>query len=210
MLRTLAEKVDPRHTALIIIDMQNDFCDDEGSCARDGQDLRLVQAIVPTIQQLTGAARASGALVIFVRVAHDATTDSEVRLERRRADRAPTCIEGTWGADWYGDLRPRQSDVVVTKHRFSAFINTPLDLILRSRAIRTIVLTGTQTQVCVESTARDGHMLDYYTVIAEDGVACSDPAIHEASLSVLGRHFADIVSAQAIAQVWAKAPSTRA
>jgi ureidoacrylate peracid hydrolase len=203
MLTTLAEKVAPEHTALVVIDMQNDFCDDEGACARNGDDVRVVQAIVPTLHTLTAAARRAGALVVFVRVSHDESTDSEVRLQHRRGHKLPVCTEGTWGVDWYADLRPQQGDVVVTKHRFSAFINTPLDLILRSRQIRTLVVTGTATNVCVESTARDGHMLDYYVVFPEDGAASPDLAAHEATLHNIRKHFGDVVKADGVVQVWA-------
>lgn len=202
MLKMLAEKLDPKHAALLIIDMQNDFCDDEGASARNGQDLTHVQAIVPTLHRLAGAARQAGASVIFVRVSHDETTDSEVRLEHRNPDRVPTCIEGTWDAEWYADLRPAEGDIVVTKHRFSAFINTPLDLILRSRGIRTIIPTGTVTNVCVESTARDGHMLDYYVVFPADGAGPTDLDAHEATPKNIRQHFGDVVSSDEIIAVW--------
>ena len=202
MLTTLAEKVAPEHTALIVIDMQNDFCDDEGACAQNGQDLSSVRAIVPTIQELAADARAAGATVVFVRVSHDDTTNSEVFLERRIGRKNEVCTEGTWGADWFGDLRPQQGDVVVTKHRFSAFIDTSLDLVLRSRGVRTIVLTGTATNVCVESTARHGHMLDYYVVFPSDGSASSDLAAHEATLHNIRAHFGAVVPAAEVGALW--------
>ena len=202
MLTTLAEKLAPQHTALLVIDMQNDFCDDEGACARNGDAVRIVQTIVPTLDELAAAARSAGALVMFIRVAHDENTDSEVRLQHRREHKAPVCVEGTWGADWYADLRPKPGDVVLTKHRYSAFINTPLDLILRSRGVRTLVVTGTATNVCVESTARDGHMLDYYVVLPEDAAATPDPAAHEATLYNIRKHFGDVVKAEQIQVIW--------
>ena len=209
MLRTLAEKVAPEHTALIVIDMQNDFCDDEGVCAQNGDDLRSVQAIVPKIQQLATEARAAGATVVFVRVSHDDSTNSEVYLERRIGRKANPCTEGTWGAEWYGELRPEPSDVVITKHRYSAFIDTSLDLVLRSRNVRTIVVTGTTTNVCVESTARHGHMLDYYVVVPEDAAAASDLAAHEATLHNIRKYFGDVVSATELEALWRVAASTK-
>ena len=137
-----------------------------------------------------------------MRVSHDESTDSEARLAHRRGHKLPVCVEGTWGADWFADLRPKDGDVVVTKHRFSAFINTPLDLILRSRRISTLVVTGTATNVCVESTARDGHMLDYYVVFPEDGTAAPDLPAHEATLHNIRKHFGDVVKAEEVAAVW--------
>jgi ureidoacrylate peracid hydrolase len=208
MLTTLAQKVAPGHTALLVIDMQNDFCDDEGACAQNGQDVKIVQAIVPTLHHLAGAAREAGALVVFIRVSHDESTNSEAYLERRKGRNADVCTEGTWGVDWYAELRPQDGDVVVTKHRFSAFIDTSLDLILRSRGIRTIIPTGTATNVCVESTARHGHMLDYYVVFPEDTSASTDLPAHDATLHNIEKHFGDVVKAADIAAVWAKAPVT--
>ena len=205
MLKSLAEKVAPSHTAFIMIDMQNDFCDDEGACAQNGDDVAIVQAIVPTLRELVVSARQAGALIVFVRVSHDETTDSPARLERRSKRKAPVCVEGTWGVDWYSDLQPQPGDVVVTKHRFSAFINTPLDLILRSRGIKTLVLTGTATNVCVESTARDGHMLDYYVVLPEDGAATPDLPAHDATLHNIRKHFGEVVTSAELRGLWGTA-----
>ena len=207
MLTTLPEKLAPSHTALLVIDMQNDFCDDEGACARNGQDVRVVQAIVPTLHRLTQAARDAGATVIFIRVAHDETTNSDVFLERRVGRKEDVATEGTWGAEWFADLCPVANDIVITKHRFSAFINTPLDLVLRSRGIKTLVLTGTATNVCVESTARDGHMLDYYVVLPEDGSASPDVTAHEATLHNIRRHFGNVVPTAELVAVWKRTAS---
>jgi ureidoacrylate peracid hydrolase len=202
MLTTLAEKVAPKHTALLVIDMQNDFCDDQGASAKNGDDVRLVRVIVPTLGALTAVARHAGVLVVFIRASHDETTNSDAWRERRRGRAASGCTEGTWGADWYGDLRPHGGDVVVTKHRYSAFINTPLDLILRSRGIRTIVPTGTATNVCVESTARDGHMLDYYVVLPEDAAATSHRPAHDATLYNIRAYFGDVVTSADLCAAW--------
>jgi ureidoacrylate peracid hydrolase len=206
---TLEEKVAPGHTALIVIDMQNDFVDDEGACAQNGQDMTPVQAIVPTLKQFAASAREAGALVVYVRVSHDDSTNSEAYLERRKGRSADVCTEGTWGAEWYPELVPEAGDVTVTKHRFSAFIDTSLDLILRSRGIRTIITTGTATNVCVESTARHGHMLDYYVIFPEDASASTDLPAHDATLHNIQKHFGDVVKAADIEAAWAKV-ATRA
>jgi ureidoacrylate peracid hydrolase len=202
MLTTLAEKIAPLHTALLVIDMQNDFCDDEGASAKNGEDVRLIRVIVPTLRDLTVAARRAGVLVVFVRASHDEVTNSDAWLERRRGRAALSCTEGTWGADWYADLRPHAGDAVVTKHRYSAFINTPLDLILRSRGIRTIVPTGTATNVCVESTARDGHMLDYYVVLPEDAAVTTHRPAHDSTLYNIRTYFGDVVTSADLCEAW--------
>ena len=108
--------------------------------------------------------------VFFIRGVHSEWTDSEVRKERHRSkypSRGSNCQEGTWGAELYG-VRPEPGDQMITKNRYSAFINTNLDLNLRAQGIKTIITTGTSTDACVESTARDGFMLDYYVVFVDE------------------------------------------
>lgn len=199
MLVTLPEKVDPRHAALLVIDMQNDFCHSEGAGARNGSDVGPVQAIVPTLNGLIDEARAAGMTVIFIRAVHNQWTDSEVRLERRRARAVPNCVEGTWGAEWYG-VAPLDGECIVTKHRFSAFIGTDLDLILRAQGIRSLVVTGTATNVCVESTARDGFMMDYYIVLVEDCCATGNTELHQATLKNISRGFGVVTTAREVAE----------
>jgi len=203
MLTTLDQKVDPRHAALVVIDMQNDFCHPEGVTAQNGASVAPVQAVVPALQRTIAAAKAARALVVYVRTTHGPWTDSEARMEQRRGRRNPySCVEGTWGAEWFAGMEPEPSDLVVTKHRYSAFINTNLDLILRSRGIRTVIATGTDTSVCVESTARDAFMLDYYVVFVEDCCGGADPAAHEASLRSIRRQFGTVCSAAEVLGAW--------
>jgi ureidoacrylate peracid hydrolase len=203
MLTTLEQKVDPRHAALVIIDMQNDFCHRAGVTAQNGADVGPVEVVVPTLQRTIAAAKAAGTLVVYVRTTHGPWTDSEVRMEQRRGRRNPyNCVEGTWGAEWFAGLEPGPDDLVVTKHRYSAFINTNLDLILRSRGVRTVIATGTDTSVCVESTARDAFMLDYYVVFVEDCCGGADPAAHEASLRSIRRQFGVVSTSGEVLAAW--------
>src|ERR1700730_7523100 len=83
----------------------------------------------------------------------------------------PVCVANSWGADFFADVRPLATEAIVTKHRYSAFHNTDLETILRANGIRTVVLSGCATNVCVETSAREAFLRDYYVVIAEDGTA---------------------------------------
>lgn len=208
MLRTLSEKVDPKHTALVVIDMQNDFCHENGAVAQDGGNVTPAQEMVPRLQALIDSAHEAGAHVVFTQAWHSEWTDSEVRMERR-VDKSPTCMEGTWGAEFYG-VFPEERDLVLKKNRFSAFIGTNLDLILRTRGIKSLILTGTVTNVCVESTAREGFMHDYYIVVVEDGVAAGNRAAHEASLRAIDGTFGVLASTKDVLQAWASAPKAAA
>ena len=85
----------------------------------------------------------------------------------RKAARAEICATGTWGAEYYR-VQPTNDDCEVVKHRYSAFVGTTLEVILRSLARQTVVVTGVTTNVCVESTVRDAYMRDYRPLLVED------------------------------------------
>ena len=200
MLTKLEEKVDPKHAALLVIDMQNDFCHEQGAKAMDGADVMPVQAIVPAMQKLVDGARAAGLPVMFTQAVHNQWTDSDVRLERH-LDRTPNCVEGTWGADFYGVL-PTEQDLVIPKARYSAFVGTNLDVVLRTKGIQSLIVTGTATNTCVESTARDGFMRDFYVTVVEDCCAQSNMAAHEASLRALEGTFGVVVTSSDVLGAW--------
>lgn len=200
MLRTLSEKIDPKHTVLMVIDMQNDFCHEDGSKAHDGADVRPVQAIIPTLVGLVDRARAVGVPVLFTQAVHNPWTDSPVRIERH-IDREPNCVEGTWGADFYGS-QPTPSDYIIKKARYSAFVGTDLEMVLRQRGVKTVIVTGTATNTCVESTARDAFMRDFYVVAVEDCCAQSNMRSHAASLEALEGTFGVVHRADDLLNAW--------
>lgn len=203
MLRTLDEKVDPRHAALVVIDVQNDFCHGEGAMAKNGADVTPMQAMVPRLNRLIQSARRAGVLVIFVRVTHTPEDDSDVWLERNLNRQHYICRDGSWGAEWYL-VSPVEGEPVVVKHRYSAFTGTVLDDLLSARGVKSLILTGTTTDMCVESTARDGFMRDYYVVFVDDCTATSLPADHERTLERMTRTFGLVATADQIDAVWAK------
>jgi nicotinamidase-related amidase len=115
-------------------------------------------------------------------------------------------VEGTEGQQIIPELAPKPGDVIVRKYRSSGFWGTNLDMLLRSNAIKSIVVTGATTEGCVESTARDGLFNDYYVIVPEDCVASDDPAQHDASL-LLMRHRFDVVPSSEILEMWSGAAS---
>ena len=209
VLDTLEEIVHPPRTALLVVDVQNDFCHPQGFYGRTGEDLGEIEATIPKIERLVEAGRGAGLLVVWIKqvLLPEAAADSGAWLRfRTRATVAhglagdeganrqlPTnprelreppayTIPGTWGQQLVDKLCPQPGDAKVDKHRSSAFVGTALDLILRSNGIRTVVVCGVITQGCVESTARDAQFLEYYVVLARDCVSTTDPDIHTASL----------------------------
>jgi ureidoacrylate peracid hydrolase len=208
MLTSTPEKVDPRWTALIVVDMQNDYIASDGLFAKMALDVEAVQAIVEDVGQLIASARSAGIPVIFVRNWHSSASDSEAWLERsgRRFRGGPRAAEaGTWGAEWYPGIEPAERDTVIHKTRYDAFLRTDLDEQLRDRGIRTLVLCGTATNVCVESTARSAHMRDYYVVLVGDCCAASDTGLHRATLANIERHFGTVVQRSEVEAIWTTA-----
>ena len=199
------------HTALIVVDMQNDFCASDGFVANGGRDVSHVQEMAKRLPELIELARQAGVLVVFVRCAYSTDDNrylSDVWLEqaaRRQGSGytlAPVCQEGTRGGEYYGDVRPVEGDIIVTKHRYSAFHGTDLEVILRSHGVRTVVLTGVSTHVCVETTAREAFVRDYYTVVVADGSAAYLQQEHETALKLIDRFFGEITTIDHLRRLW--------
>ena len=213
MLDTLKKKVDPRHAALVVVDVQNDFCAEGGMMDRESGDLSMVQAMVPRLVEFIEGARAARVPVLFIQNIYNSPGEwylSDVWLEQAKRRRGGSyidykvCERGSWAGDFY-QVRPGEGDIIINKHRFSAFQDTDLDLILRSRGIRTLIMTGIATNVCVESTSRDGFFRDYYIVFLSDLTATYAKADHEATLRNIDRYFGQVVPAQEVLACWAPA-----
>jgi ureidoacrylate peracid hydrolase len=192
--------LDPQDAALVIIDVQNDFCHEAGVSVSTGMaDRDSFQGVVAPIGSLADKARELGIPVIFVYMTLDAGTISEAW--KNKFGDLKIIEKGSWGADYY-KLFPLEGDYIVEKHRYSAFIGTNLDLILRSLGRKSIIVAGVVTNVCVESTARDGFMLDYNVSVVSDGCAGSSPAAHEASLDNINRVFGITPTSAEILRSW--------
>jgi ureidoacrylate peracid hydrolase len=194
----------PSESAFIVVDVQNDYADPAGALALAGADMSAVQAMVPRLERLLESARAAGIFTVFTRNWHRPETDSEAWRERTATavpiDERPGRA-GTWGADFYR-VQPRSGEEVVSKFRYDAFLGTNLEYLLRARGIRTVVVAGSTTNVCVESTARAAHMRDLHLLLVGDCCASPEPELHEATLVNIGRYFGSVVTAEAVAAWW--------
>ena len=192
-----ATLVGPR-TALVVVDMQNAFMDPalgHAVCA-------MAPAIVPAVNRLATATRAAGGGVFWIQTVHDETDDRDwavmqaMMTPAARARRVAALTRDSAGyALWPGmDVRPE--DERVEKHRFSAFIqgSGPLEARLRARGFDTVLITGTVTSVCCESTARDAMMRDFRTVMVSDGNAATSDSEHEAALLGFHAMFGDVLT----------------
>jgi nicotinamidase-related amidase len=210
LLSSLEEKVHPGHTALVLIDMVNDFIDPGGKTAtRANRPLDHARSVIPTMQLLLAGARRAGVMVVHVQhtTLHGHASDSGPWLDARsRATYSveDICLEGTWGQQIIDELAPLTGEPVVQKYRYSGFAGTNLDLILRSSGRRTVVCAGVSTNVCVEATAREAFSLDYYTVLAGDACASWDRSLHDATLASAGHRYAVVCTAAEALAVWAE------
>ncbi len=206
LLLTLEQKVAPLHAALMVVDVQNDFCAEGGFFHQAGYDLSNIQRAVPPLVRLLDHARRAGLPVIFVQAVYDPHVLSGPMRERnrRRKLEMPRCLTGTWGADFYM-VRPEPGEPVIIKHRYSAFAGTDLGPVLRRRGIRSLLLTGVSTDTCVESTARDGYFLDFYITLVADCCGALSEADHRGTLARADRDFGGVATSAEIIAAWERA-----
>lgn len=190
--------LDPAKTALVVVDMQNAFMMPgvaHSPCL-------TAQAIVPNINRLAAAVRATGGTVVWIKTTFtDETLASwsayyDMIGPKRTAKRAEALGASSKGHDLWSELQVAPADLVVEKNRFSAMLQGSSDLesVLRKRGIDTILITGTVTNVCCESTARDAMMLNFKTVMITDGNAAATDEDHNNSLAAFYLTFGDIMS----------------
>jgi nicotinamidase-related amidase len=196
----------PARTALVIIDVQNDFVAPDGALGLAGVDMAPLAAPLERIEALIAAARARDVTVVFVRLVTRPETDSNaLKLMTARkgqaADSVALCRAGTPGADYYR-LLPRAGDMEIDKALYSAFVGTTFERQLRERGLDTLLVCGFTTECCVDSTVRDAFHRDFNVFLAEDACAAYLPDLHHASLNALGLSFALLVNSCAVELAW--------
>jgi nicotinamidase-related amidase len=210
---TLGELVKARHTALLIVDMQNDFCSPGGTDDQQGIDISMYREVIPRLTRVLEVAREMGLFIVYIQNTalpeHLSDSPAQIRFLMKLSKKniqqggVEATLEGTWGQQFIEELAPLPGELIVKKHRSSAFWGTDLDMILRSNGIKTVVVTGCTTEGCVESTARDAMFNDYYVVVLKDCVASDDRRQHEASLLLMAHRF-DISDSTEVVSSWSK------
>jgi nicotinamidase-related amidase len=202
----LDEILVPRYSALLIVDMQRDFCDYGFGAEQAGRDIGPTRSLIPGLSDLLSTARRCGVLVCHVVFdTQPALTSSETWVAQRRRSTYSAedlCLHGSQGAEVIAELAPRDGEPMIHKHRYSGFKGTDLLMILRTRRIRSCVVVGVSTNVCVESTARDAFEHDHHVVIPRDGVASWNQRLHEASLETIAHRFGTVTTLQDISRSW--------
>jgi ureidoacrylate peracid hydrolase len=210
----LMTKVDPATTALVVVDIQNEFCADDGWYGTHGVDLAMMQRAAKSTVALLQEAREAGVRVVFVRATYD---DHYINEPMRQLIRGfggddlvgKMCATGTYGADFYL-VAPDAGEPIVTKHRYSSFYGTELEVILDAWQIKTVMLAGVMTNVCIDAAARDANYRGFHVVVVEDctgtctagreDVTAAD--LHRHTLATIEMTLGSVVSSDEVAQAW--------
>lgn len=199
---------DPSATAVIAIDLQNDFGAQGGYVDSFGVPLEATRATIEPIARVLDAARAANIAIVYTKIEFRRDLSNvggpgSPNRELLGLGSGDFLIEKTWNTDIVPELAPRDGDTIVSKHRYSAFFETDLDDILRTRGVTNLVFVGWTTSVCVESTVRDAFYRDYRCVVLED---CTAETVgrsqvrtnHEASLYVIQAQFGWVADSKSL------------
>jgi len=222
--------IDPSRTAVIVVDMQNDFGAEGGMFARAGIDIAPARRVLGATQTVLAAARRSGIKVVYLKMGFRADlSDAGLPNSPTWLKHVPfgvgdtvtapdgsesrILIRDTWNTEVVDELAPEDGDIVLYKHRFSGFYETELDALLTSAGIENLIFTGWTTSVCVESTLRDAMFRDYHCLLLED---CTAEAIgsdlprtnHDASLLLVEALFGRIARSGDLLKALGRAPAT--
>jgi nicotinamidase-related amidase len=211
------EKMGPdiSESALIIVDMQNDFVHPDGALghrARENPerkiDMPFLMATIPNVSRLADSFRRSRRPVIYL-AAVVKPDYSDAQFPYWRIDRSPGgnrtfIVEDTWGAQIVDDLKPREGEHLIVKKGFGGFSNTPLDTILRNMGVTTCVVSGVTTCVCVSTTVRGGVEHNFRMTLVKDAVAEVNRETHDAELKTMARVFADVMTTDEIVTMLAE------
>jgi ureidoacrylate peracid hydrolase len=193
-------------TAVLIIDMQNGFLSAEGSSASIGLPYQELRPALPGCLRLTSAARAAGVPVIYTRYVYQPDYSDAGLMPTEIAPalkEANALTAGSWDADIVPELSPRPGDIVIDKSRPSSFYGTRLEPVLTSLGIKSLVIGGVTTNICVETTARDAGQRDYRTYVVRDATAEFEQARHEHALNTIGFLFGWVTTVDEVLAAWA-------
>ncbi|TYC52622.1 isochorismatase family protein [Rhodobacterales bacterium] len=213
-----AVALDPASTALIVVDMQNAYASHGGYLDLAGFDLTGIDTVIANVADTMDLCRAAGIQVVCLQNGWDPdyveaggplsanqAKSNALRVMRERPElEGQLLAKGGWDYALIDAIKPRDGDIVVPKSRYSGFVGTPLDSILRSRGIRTLLVCGVATNVCVEATIRDAFGLEYHPVMLQDCCLQAGPSyLQEASIFNIQKFFGWTTTLEALAKTLA-------
>lgn len=199
-------QVPTTHTALVVVDMQNGFCHPDGSFGQAGADVSGCAAAIPGCIALVDAAHEAGIPVYFTRAIHtpqftDWNMLAELPLYAGMKDLV-ACHEGSWDAEFVEGLPVTDADVLVTKSRFSPFVETDIQQQLEAAGIQNLVFCGVGTSACVESTFRDAAQRSFRSFVVTEGCGDISAEAHEHALHTMGMLFGYQVGVDDVVGTW--------
>ena len=183
-------------TAMIVVDMQNAYLDDEGSMSKSGMDITELKKTVSPVSSLITACRSADVPIIFTRYVLRADyKDAGLRSVRGpRFKEINSLVMGTWDSELDPRMDHRLEDYVLDKTRYSSFYNTSLEVILRGLGVDTLIVCGVTTEICVESTVRDAYFRDFKIIVPKDAVAAMDIDRHKGTLATIEFGFGSVTT----------------
>lgn len=200
----MSARLDLKRTALLIVDLQNDFLHADGAYARGGANLPGAAALIANMKSVAGAMRAAGGWIVSTQFTLVPGRGGEplisphlkqLRPFLRKGDFQP----GAWGHNLIDELAP--ADFIIEKVAYSAFYMTRLEFVLRKAGIETLLVGGIVTNGGVASTLRDAHVRDFHAMLLTDGCAAFSKEAHEASIASLGTIAPKLTCAEATALI---------
>lgn len=190
--KDLTYTINKESTAILVVDMLNDFLKPGGTMVLEGGEI-----IVEPMQRLLEVGRNREIPIVYVNDFHRLG----LKQDREFKKRAEHCIEGTWGAEVIEELRPQQRDFIIKKSRFSGFYETDLDLTLKDLKIDTVVVVGVVTNICVRSTIHDAFFRGYRVIVPKDCVMATGEREQESSLYDIETHFGEVTVSERIIEL---------
>lgn len=202
IIKTLQQILKPQHTALIVVDIQNDFLHPQGLVAKKGMDLTEARKRLARIKEVIDYAQQKNITIVYLQQVQSKATFLPAWWEHWKS---LIVEENTWGAEILEEFQPvlSESELVVVKRLYDGFNNTDLDFVLKTRGIKTMVSVGYNTNCCVESTVRTGFEKGYYQVVLSDCTySLRGEEIHRAALFNFEKLFGKVMTAEELLGVW--------
>jgi len=199
---SLEGRVSPSRAAVIVVDIQNDMCHPEGALAKMGTDMRPILDTVANIKVLVDEAHRLSIPVIFTQLTFDELTmPPAVRQQREKNGDRELCIKGTWGADIF-EFEQGPNDRIVEKHRYDAFFETELDMVLKSLERDSLIITGIASNVCAQATGIGGYQRGYYVTFLADCTSTYSDKAHQEALAYADRFLGKVADSSEILEIW--------
>jgi len=178
--------VNEQKVAILVIDMQHDFVDESAPIKCEG-----ARGIIPEIKRLLEYARKRGIPIIYTKEVHRADgSDFGIELEKEPKH----CVEGTGGEEIVEELAPKKGDYIIVKRRYSAFLDTDLEILLKGLRVNTLVVTGVATNICVRATVEDAKQKDYHVFVPRECVAGTDREANDSNLRDINNFYGEVLT----------------